>query len=64
MTPGVLCFEFSCEQLVHPELFEQWLVALIISSAPFYLLGKIVFGVGSLRMETVIDFNVLVLFTF
>lgn len=63
-TPGILCFEFSCEQLVHPGLFEQQLVALIISSAPFYLLGKIIFGVGSLRMEKVIDFNVLVLFTF
>jgi len=33
MIPSILCFEFSCEQLVHPELrclFEQQFVAFII----------------------------------
>lgn len=38
MVSGILCFEFSCEQVVHPNLhclFEQCLVALIILSTPF-----------------------------
>lgn len=40
---GIVCFEFSCEQVVHSNLrclFEQCLVALIILSTPFYLLEK------------------------
>lgn len=43
MVSSILCFEFSCEQLVHTGLhyqFEQRLVALMIWSTPFYLLGK------------------------